>query len=793
MPQVIPGTRALPVAQKGFREGFKAILRPAAEQIGTVLQRYAGIDGKIDPKRERQVLAATGQIIDRVFVGFDGRHAYAEDEATPLSPYAKLMNTWVAYITVKAVRNQQAWMKRNVPEDVYNWLSRAKRPTGVREIDVSARMGKGFVPNAFAKYDPLHLWVDPNGYRLSDRIWRTDGDMRARLDAMIAEQIRNGNSAFNISKKAEQFMLPGRAALRTDKPYGKDASYRGMVLGRTEITHAHGEVTLTTARLNPYVTGMDWVLSASHPKNDPCDVVATVGPGGGRLREPYPMDNVPSYPMHPQCVLPGQMVTTVDGDVPIEDIQSGDLVLTHEGRYQPVQSSWHNNYEGVIYRIETANGSMEITPEHPVMTLRGWINAEDLQSTDYILDTSFDIGFDCSFGVMENCPAQFPKACVPQSVFLFGMPVNTITFDSDFRGNQSEVQPETFNPILSSKVEPVFGQHFTHSLLDSGFPLVGVEALHATEATGSGITSFDLETLLAVETSHESSILQTHGMHDDMREAGVVDLFGSGNLSANTGFSSRVSVTSLQCAEPFDSLPLRLAKSAIILNPLQLSCFALGTQRNSAVSEELNQHSELSAEDAIDLRCAEQVGDIELGQDIFKRTALLGFDPLDMSTDGVEPHAVAAAFPSAGLTANRTITGVVSTHDNLLSSSPECEEGAASGNAVVERLITPPQAQLHYIKIQSISVREYAGLVYNMHVEVDNSYTVNGMAVHNCLCNIQSVVTATPAQVTEELRGFMQEGEEPPLTPAADDTLLWLLLGAAFYEWWTRNGEEVAG
>jgi len=298
------------MAQKGFREGFKAILRPAVEQIGVVLNRYAGADGKIDPKRERQVLGAVGQIIDRVFVGSDGRHAYAEDEATPLSPYAKLVNMWVAYITVKAVRNQQAWMKRHVPEDVYNWLSRAKRPTNVREIDVSARMGKGFVPNAFAKYDPLHLWVDPNGYRLSDRIWRTDGDMRARLDAMIAEQIRNGNSAFNISKKAEQFMLPGRAALRTDKPYGRDASYRGMVLGRTEIVHAHGEVTLMTARLNPYVTGMDWVLSASHPKIDICDQLATVGAGGGRLREPYPVDSFPAYPSHPQELCNIQSVVT---------------------------------------------------------------------------------------------------------------------------------------------------------------------------------------------------------------------------------------------------------------------------------------------------------------------------------------------------------------------------------------------------------------------------------------------------------------------------------------------------
>jgi len=313
MPQVIPGTKALPIAQKGFREGYKAILRPAAEQIGAVLQRYAGADGAIDPRRERQVLSATGQIIDRVFVGSDGRHAYAEDEATPLSPFARLINIWVASVTVKAVYNQRNWMKRHVPEDVYNWLSRAKRPAIVREtIDVSARANPVFAPNVLAKYDPLHLWVDPNGYRLSDRIWRTGVDTRTRLDAMLAEQIRNGNSAFNISKKSEQFMLPGRAALRTDKPYGKDASYNGMRLGRTEITRAHGGATLISGELNPYVTGTDWVLSGSHPKLDACDQLATVDASGNRRKDPYPIGQFPAYPSHPQelCNLQNAVTST---------------------------------------------------------------------------------------------------------------------------------------------------------------------------------------------------------------------------------------------------------------------------------------------------------------------------------------------------------------------------------------------------------------------------------------------------------------------------------------------------
>ncbi len=303
MPQNIPGTKALPQAQRGFREGFKGILQTAADDMQGVLLRAAGADGSIDPRRESRQAMQAGEIIQRVFVGSDGRNAYADDGATPLSPYARLLNKWVAYVTYQVVKKQRDWMQRNVPEDVFRWLATARRPDNIREmVTVQARMLPGFLPNVLAEYDPLHRWVDPNGYRLSDRVWRSGFDTRQRLDAMIADMIREGKSALAISKQAERFLLPGRAALRTKKPYGTDASYRGMALGRTEITAAHGKATLISARLNPYVTGMDWALSASHPKMDICDSLATIGMGGGRIKEPYDLYGVPAYPPHPQCL-----------------------------------------------------------------------------------------------------------------------------------------------------------------------------------------------------------------------------------------------------------------------------------------------------------------------------------------------------------------------------------------------------------------------------------------------------------------------------------------------------------
>jgi len=498
----IAGVRALPQAQKGFRLGAKRIYRTASERITAMLVRSAGRDGIIEPRQERVITRAAGEIIQSLFVGSDGRSAYADDGATPLAAYPRLVNSWVGYVTYRAVHAHYDWMRRTLPDDVFRWLARARRPESVREmIDVSARMLPGFLPNALAQYDPLHRWVDPNGYTLSDRIWRAGGDTRQRIDAILSEGIRNGEGALQLSRKLEQFLLPGRAQLRTYKPYGVDASYRGMLLGRTEIARAHGEATLISARLNPYVSGIDWALSASHPKMDICDQLATIGMGGGRLKEPYDLYGVPGYPPHPQCVLPGIRIGVPGGQKYVEFIQNGDMVLTHRGRYRPVAKVWSKPYDGEIVQITTDFGVLMLTPEHPVMTQSGWVNAGELKAGTVVLLVSLRI-----------------KAA-------------------------ADAPPDT------------------------------------------------------VPTAH---------------------------------------------------------------------------------------------------------------------------------------------WP-----------------------------------------------------IKEISHFDYSGPVYNMEVIHDNSYVAEDIAVHNCLCTLLSVVTSTPAQVTNELRGFMEAGEEPPVTPASEGVLLWLLLGAAFYEWWQRNKQEV--
>ena len=84
-----------------------------------------------------------------------------------------------------------------------------------------------------------------------------------------------------------------------------------------------------------------------------------------------------------KCLTADTRIEMADGSQKaITDIRAGDLVLTKDGPYRAraVRPS------GVrpVGRLRLANG-MEVrcTPDHPIFTQRGWVNAEDLSRNDF--------------------------------------------------------------------------------------------------------------------------------------------------------------------------------------------------------------------------------------------------------------------------------------------------------------------------------------------------------------------------------------------------------------------------
>ena len=276
---------------------LKRMFEDATERIQAQMLRVTNEDGVIPRSATRELQESAGRIIESKFIGTvpqsgeRGPFYLRNGEIIPLSPFSFILMTNIEKVTRLAVEEHASIMRRFYGDDF------TMRVNAVASSLVAQYSSVSEAGNPFAGYDPSHKWVDPNGYRLSDRIWNTSNATRGRIDAMLADGIRSGKSSRAMAKDLEKFLIPGREGLTTRKPYGSKASFDAMRLARTETTRAHASASEVSALANPFVTGMNVILSRSHPKRDICDTAASASP--------FPKDAIPDQyriPLHPHCL-----------------------------------------------------------------------------------------------------------------------------------------------------------------------------------------------------------------------------------------------------------------------------------------------------------------------------------------------------------------------------------------------------------------------------------------------------------------------------------------------------------
>lgn len=309
----------MPGAQVRFRNRFKGLMGAASGQIAALLLRVGGDDGTIPIEYAGSIRRQAQEVVGRVF---GGREALRSN-GVPVSPYARALMEEIGRLTFEIVAAHGAYLRRTLPPEVQAWMLRtpsaemlaeqdedlaARFPSLTEDEIAMVRDMRIFRHNPFAEYEPAHTWVDPNGYRLSDRIWRTDEETRRKIDLLLGDMIEGGYSAVEIARRVEQFLIPGRELVRTNRPYGSNGSYDAMRLARTEIARAGNQAAYISAYLNPYVGGIDIARSANGDRMCPiCPQHATLGFGGERLRPPYSVHSasIPPYHPHDMCyVLP---------------------------------------------------------------------------------------------------------------------------------------------------------------------------------------------------------------------------------------------------------------------------------------------------------------------------------------------------------------------------------------------------------------------------------------------------------------------------------------------------------
>ncbi|WP_099066503.1 phage minor head protein [Nostoc linckia] len=88
----------------------------------------------------------------------------------------------------------------------------------------------------------------------------------------------------------------------------------------------------------------------------------------------------------PSCFPPETMVATPTGWRRIDSFSTGDLVIGGSGNIQPVDAVYKRWYSDKLIRVVTeTSGELLSTPNHRILTLRGWIRAENLQIGDVLV------------------------------------------------------------------------------------------------------------------------------------------------------------------------------------------------------------------------------------------------------------------------------------------------------------------------------------------------------------------------------------------------------------------------
>jgi len=93
------------------------------------------------------------------------------------------------------------------------------------------------------------------------------------------------------------------------------------------------------------------------------------------------------------CFPGGTRVLMADGShVPIEHVRLLDRVVTAEGGTGPVLQMMVRMWKGDLVRVKLwGHGHLQMTPEHPVLTKRGYVPAQELRGGDWVAVTRYRV------------------------------------------------------------------------------------------------------------------------------------------------------------------------------------------------------------------------------------------------------------------------------------------------------------------------------------------------------------------------------------------------------------------
>jgi hypothetical protein len=255
------------VEEKAMREVIK-ILQVAAMDVDLQLRTLEGKEGVGAIVRRTQLSAARVSVLERL--------------AQTWGQLGEVATRHSLEAATEAVRANGKW-----DEDLLKrmGLSAEQRSAFQAGLEISSRNAVQLAINR--NFDTTGKQNIP----LSQRVYQSAAHMNGLVTRKIESALVRGLNHRELAKEVRDFIRP-------DVPGG--VGYAAKRLARTEINHAYHYAQIENNKDKPWVTGMRWRISGSHPRTDICDSMgrddhSNLGAGV------YPKESVPGKP-HPQCL-----------------------------------------------------------------------------------------------------------------------------------------------------------------------------------------------------------------------------------------------------------------------------------------------------------------------------------------------------------------------------------------------------------------------------------------------------------------------------------------------------------
>jgi hypothetical protein len=286
------------------------------------LRRYLRIQGAAE-KEVNEILRGALSDVDRQLRGLEGRTNIGSTvRRTQLQAVRLSLLEWIAEIwrriglliraksvdaalaaTAAAARWDNAFLDRL-------GMTQAQKRAWQRRLEESARRSAQLGINR--RFDTS----GGTNRDLSERVYGSHNLAQRLVQNKIESGLARGLSADEMAKEI-------RGLIRPDVPGG--VSYAAKRLARTELNNAFHYQQILDASKKPWVSGLEWRLSGSHPAEDICDKVAKAH-SKGKPAGIYTIAEVPDKP-HPQCLC-SLIPVTMDQDDFLEGLLAGRIPRT---------------------------------------------------------------------------------------------------------------------------------------------------------------------------------------------------------------------------------------------------------------------------------------------------------------------------------------------------------------------------------------------------------------------------------------------------------------------------------